>query len=68
MEENANPVKVQFGHCCFCGENIVITEIDPCRITVETVKEKWQVWFCHAKCFKERLFSNPEIDLSPAHF
>jgi hypothetical protein len=65
--ENSNTSNIQFGPCCFCGEGILATDIDPCRITVETVGEKWQVWFCHGKCFKERIVDHP-MDLSPAHF
>jgi hypothetical protein len=28
----------------------------------------WQVWTCHATCFKELITTETEIDLSPAHF
>jgi hypothetical protein len=68
MEQPAPP-KVTFnGPCPFCGELIDDTEIDPCRITVETRARKWQVWFCHAACFKSRIVENRYMDLSPAHF
>lgn len=67
MEEKSEKVDVHFGPCCFCGENILPTNIDPCRITVETTSGKWQVWFCHGKCFKEKIVDHP-MDLSPAHF
>src|SRR5690349_11252681 len=56
------------GPCPFCGEMIVHSEVDPCRITVETVKGKWQVWFCHAACFKSKIVPNQYLDLSPAYF
>jgi len=67
MEEQSEKADIDFGPCCFCGKNIVSTNIDPCRITVETTSEKWQVWFCHGKCFKERIVDHP-MDLSPAYF
>ena len=62
-------VEVTFnGPCCFCGAMIDGSDVDPCRVTVETAAERWQVWFCHAVCFKERITSNEFVDLSPAHF
>ena len=57
---------ITFGPCCFCGREITSTEIDPCRITVETQAEKWQVWFCHSACFKAHLVNDPMLE--PAHF
>jgi len=59
-------VEVKWGPCCFCGQPIADGESDPCRVTVETAKSKWQVWFCHAACFKSRVA--PDLDLEPAHF
>ena len=52
--------------CCFCGESISQTEIEPCRLTVETSKGKWQIWYCHADCFKKCLQEDPM--LVPAFF
>src|SRR5262249_598710 len=62
--------EVSFGPCCFCGKDIGPTEIDPCRVTVETSSTKWQVWHCHARCFRERLAELPDQPglLNPAHF
>jgi hypothetical protein len=60
--------EIQWGPCCFCGALIAATEVDPCRVTVETAAERWQVWFCHSDCFRHRLIDHPEIDLSPAIF
>jgi hypothetical protein len=61
--------RVGFGPCCFCGEIIEETDVDPCRLTVETSGKKWQVWYTHAMCFRERLnLDNPEIDLTPVFF
>ena len=68
MKEPSDNVDVNFGPCCFCGANILSTNINPCRITVETAGGNWQVWFCHGNCFKERIAQHPQIDLSPAHF
>lgn len=58
--------KVGWGPCCFCGQPIADSEHNPCRVTVETRKEKWQVWFCHAECFRSRLA--PDTLFEPAHF
>jgi hypothetical protein len=61
--------EVKFGNpCCFCGEDIHSSELDPCRVTVETADGFWQIWFCHAACFKSRIFRSDLVDLSPAHF
>jgi hypothetical protein len=68
MKMNKEEKMIEFGPCCFCGQEIRKTEVDPCSVTVETVKNKWQVWVCHAECFKSRITTKPEIDLSPAHF
>jgi hypothetical protein len=61
-------MRVNWGPCCFCGNPIEPTNIDPCSVKVTTTSEKWQVWFCHSQCFKDRVVSTDEIDLSPAHF
>jgi len=61
-------VKVSWGPCGFCGAEIEATEIDPCSVVVETASTKWQMWFCHAECFKTRLVTDSYMDLSPAHF
>jgi hypothetical protein len=67
-ETNA-PNVVVWGPCCFCGEDIAPSSVDPCRVTVETRAEKWQVWFSHAACFRSRIVLLPDgPDLSPAHF
>jgi len=58
--------KIQRESCCFCGKSIVETEIDPCKLTVETSQVKLQIWFCHAECFKKRLQDDPM--LVPVYF
>jgi hypothetical protein len=65
-----NTKQIDWGPCCFCGFEIFADAIDPCRLTVSTAAEKWQVWFCHAGCFKQRLFDSPETAglFLPAHF
>lgn len=62
--------KVEWGPCCFCGEDIPQSDTDPCRLEVTTSQGKWQVWFCHAACFKKRIFDSPALMgmLDPAHF
>ena len=64
----AGEVKVRWGPCCFCGKDIEASDTHPCRLTMETASEQWQVWFCHAMCFKSRISTAEDIDLSPAHF
>jgi len=64
----ADEVGVTWGPCCFCGTEIDPSRIDPCRVSVTTTSGKWQVWVCHAACFKERITTGVEVDLSPAHF
>ena len=62
--------KVEWGPCCFCGLEIQLSDVDPCRIQVSTASGKWQVWFCHAACFKQRIKNPPEAPgfFDPAHF
>ena len=68
-KEAVTPQKVEFnGPCPFCGKMIEESDIDPCGITVTTKEGKWQVWSCHSACFKEKMVSNPYLDISPAHF
>jgi hypothetical protein len=66
MSASAQKPRVEFGPCCFCGEPIPMSEVDPCHLTITTARDKWQVWFCHAACFKSRLVGGR--DLEPAHF
>jgi len=35
------------------------TEVDPCRLIVETRTCKPQAWFCHAQYFKSKIVENP---------
>ena len=60
------PKQITFGPCCFCGESIEQTDVDPCGVEVVTREEKWQTWFCHASCFRERLIKGKWME--PAHF
>ena len=62
--------RTSFGLCCFCGLDIEESETDPCRVTVYTSAEQWQVWFCHSVCFRERLTDPPDAPglFEPAHF
>lgn len=63
---------VVWGPCCFCGKPIEETDTDPCEVCVTTSAggKKWQVWYCHGKCFRERLAILPEMVgfFDPAHF
>lgn len=48
--------------CCFCGENISRTEMDPLTVdlrsdgTDDEYREGVQSFHCHAECFEKRLF------------
>jgi hypothetical protein len=55
---------------CFCGQGIEPKSRDPLQVTAETADGKWQVWFAHAECFKERLVDPPDMPgfVDPAHF
>ena len=70
MKEHDDKMKVEWGPCCFCAQAIESSDTDPCRVRVETATGKWQVWFCHAACFRERLTDPPECPgfMEPAHF
>jgi hypothetical protein len=61
-------IPVAFGPCCFCNEQIAESESDPCNVTVETAHGGWQVWFCHAECFKERLAKREDGFFDPGIF
>jgi hypothetical protein len=56
------------GPCCFCGDVIERTAVDPCVVRVETEEGMTQAWFCHGRCFKERLVMVPRQAVTPAHF
>lgn len=55
-------VKVAWGPCCFCGLPIEPTSVEPCRLTVQTQSGGWQVWFCHAECFRSRITKLPDLE------
>ena len=47
--------------CCFCGQTVSDTQPDPCGLafttgfTLSQDKQINQGFFCHIKCFEERL-------------
>lgn len=49
--------------CCFCGDQIVRTAVDPLIIDMrsegadEESREDTQSFYCHAACFESRLYS-----------
>jgi hypothetical protein len=57
-----------FGPCCFCNQPIADSDADPCAVTVSTSSGLWQVWRCHAECFRERLFHREDGLFDPTHF
>lgn len=50
--------------CCFCNTMIESNQVDPCDlnilINVDKPKEKQdnQTFYCHVRCFEERLHEN----------
>ena len=62
MADGEAKLKIAWGPCCFCGQQIKSGEIDPCRLTIATTRERWQVWFCHAECFRSRLTDDPMLE------
>ena len=64
--DDKEKLKVTFGPCCFCGVSIEETGADPCRIIVEPATGGFQVWRCHAACFKGRI--SPGRHLEPEIF
>ncbi len=57
--------KTTFSPCCFCGREIPATDIDPCRLTVETQAGKMAGVVLSLTCFKDHLVDNPMLE--PAH-
>jgi hypothetical protein len=47
--------------CCFCDQDIVSTNVDPCDVNIlvniDKTKEKQdnQAFWCHVECFKKTL-------------
>ena len=66
MADDNAKAEIGWGPCCFCGQEINPDKIDPCRITVETSSKGWQVWFCHAECFRSHMRDDPMLE--PAIF
>jgi hypothetical protein len=58
------------GQCCFCGNVINAEGPDPLEVNVTTATGKWQVWWCHAACFKAQITDPPGAEgyFAPAHF
>jgi len=52
------------------GEGTPESGCDPRNVVVTPKRGKWQTWFCHGECFKQRLadlLSAPGF-FDPAHF
>jgi hypothetical protein len=58
---------IEGGPCCFCGQAIERTAVDPCVVSVETEEGMTEAWFCHGRCFKERMATGSRVTV-PAHF
>lgn len=66
----SEPVVVFGGLCLFCGNEIEASAPDPIEVTATTATGKWQVWWCHAACFKANITDPPDAEgfFAPAHF
>jgi hypothetical protein len=55
--------------CCFCGEGIGESAVDPCAIVLignwlsPVEKQAEQQFFCHVACFKEAMWPNVPVDI-----
>ncbi|HEV2916971.1 MAG TPA: hypothetical protein VGW78_04440 [Candidatus Babeliales bacterium] len=55
--------------CCFCNQNIAITNVDPCDINILTnwdkskTKQNNQTFWCHLECFRNKMHENMKIHL-----
>lgn len=70
QDEDQNSLGQMNVLCCFCASPIANNANEPCQLVVTTNSGLWQVWYCHASCFKNRLGSMPDAPdfFSPAHF
>jgi hypothetical protein len=67
MRIDAVMQKISGWLCCFCGQEIEETDIDPCTFTIRTSRGNDQAYACHGICFKKHIASEPPI-FAPAHF
>lgn len=51
--------------CCFCNENIIISDIDPCDINIMAnwdkpghANKRDQMFWCHYECFRSKMHKN----------
>lgn len=50
------------GHVASAAGTLKRSLPNPLRLTAETSEGKWQVWFAHAACFKDKLIDPPDAD------
>jgi hypothetical protein len=55
--------------CCFCGEGISESAVDPCAIVLvgnwggPEANQAEQQFFCHVECFKKALWPNVPVEI-----
>jgi hypothetical protein len=56
--------------CCFCGESIVQSQIDPCAVILvgnwqssKPAEQADQQFFCHVACFKKAMWHNVPVEI-----
>lgn len=45
---------IECGSYCLCAKDIEARSPDPLRVIAETSDGKWQDWYAHASCFKDK--------------
>ena len=63
-------IRVGWSPCCFCGENIQKSDIDPCSVQVSAVTGKWQYGSATHSALSQDLahLRKHSHFLEPAHF
>ena len=59
------------GLCCFCGDGIARESDDWGHLTIthKGDESRWQLWYCHGSCFKQRLARAADVtDLFDPYF
>lgn len=55
--------------CCFCGEGVIETAVDPCAIVLvgnwagPEQEQAEQQFFCHVACFKKAMWPNVPVEI-----
>jgi hypothetical protein len=55
--------------CCFCGESIYESDVDPCALILfgnwqaPEPEQVEQQFFCHVGCFKKSMWPNVPVEI-----